>query len=98
MRADLILLALLAFFAAAVLRPPRMRCLPGFHADGVRRSGYFECARPYGCRDMRGPRGGWTSTCDGEDRYGGKLWCTGGTEPILDRDGCTVGCQRGGWP
>ena len=99
MIADVILsfVTALLLLVAVAARPEHGRCAPGFHADGIRRSGYFECARPYGCRDAQGPRGGWTSTCAGEERVGSRIYCTGGTQPVLDGDGVTVGCQRGGW-
>jgi hypothetical protein len=94
-----ILVTLIAFFIAAITAPTRARCdrQLGFHADGARRDGVVECARPFGCRDSRGPRGGWTSTCQGEDRYASEIYCTGIAQPILDTDGVTVGCQPGGW-
>ena len=69
-----ILLTLLTFFIVAVTHPRRVPCLPGFHAEALH-DGVFECARPYGCVDHRGPRGGWTSTCEGEDRYAAAIEC-----------------------
>jgi hypothetical protein len=91
-------IAFVGFFVAAVCRPQSVSCLRGFHVEGVHRDGTFECARPYGCREYRGPRGGFASTCDGEQRYPAVIHCTGGTRGITNYDGDTVGCQPRGWP
>lgn len=95
---DEILLAVLSaivLLAASVVRPHRASCPQGFHNDGVRlETGRFDCRRPPGLPD-------WTGT--GVDRgevppgtLSGRIYCTGGTMPVVVSSR-VVGCQRGGW-
>jgi hypothetical protein len=93
-----VVLTLIAFLMTAIGRPTHMRfCSLSFHVEAARADGSFQIARPFGCYDYIGPNGGWTSRCAGEIRVCANLYCTGGTRAIIDADGCTVGCQRGGW-
>jgi hypothetical protein len=98
MTGPLVVLAKLAITViAAITRPQHARCPDGYHVERARADGTYECARPYGCRDRAGARGGWDSTCEGEQRFRGELYCTGGTRAITNADGATVGCQPHGW-
>ncbi len=81
-----------AFLTAVVLivgialHPTRVRCPTGWFAEGVRPSGSFQCSRP--------PPGGENDATTPPGRIGGRVWCTGGTVPVLADDGRTVGCMR----
>lgn len=83
-------------FAAAVRRPSQARCPDGWRVDGVSPRGDFTCDEPYGCRDMRSARGGWTSTCDGALELRSRIYCTGTSRAIVVA-GEAVGCQPRGW-
>jgi hypothetical protein len=87
------LLTLAAFAYAIAMHPSRATCPTGWYTSQVRRDGVYRCARPYGCREYRGPRGGWTSECAGADEVSGVVYCTGGARAVT-ADGLTVGCQR----
>lgn len=74
---------------SAVTQPSSARCPAGWYLNGVRQTGVYECRRaPGGAPDRTVDRLGW---------YRSRVWCTGGTRPIVvleDREARTVGCQR----
>lgn len=105
MIADLLLplVTIVMLLVGTVTRPTRARCPQGFHmVDGVRTAdgplghrGSFRCARP--------PIGGDDDVLTGKStaieppgELRGRIYCTGGTMPIVV-ESTTVGCQRGGW-
>lgn len=94
-----ILLSLIVFFVTAVTRPDHARCPDGFHLDGARSDGVYRC-RPRSTLPDRPSRGHEPDDVDDptlDDReLLGRIYCTGGTSPIVV-DEKTVGCQRGGW-
>lgn len=70
--------------------PSRVECPRGWYAEGVRPDGETRC-RPTPARDCP-----TTAQCDDgwlpgalEDR----VWCVGGTVPVVDDDGRVVSCQ-----
>lgn len=86
--------SLILWCAIFVLHPTRAKCPTGWHANGIRPSGVFQCMRrPIG-DDHRNARG---ILIDDSVQPPGvlesQIYCTGGTVPILDDDGATVGCQ-----
>lgn len=95
---DEILLAMVSaivLIAGVAIRPHRAACPQGFSHQGVRlETGRFDCRRPPGKPD-------WTGT--GPDlgvvplgTLSGRIYCTGGTSPVVVSERI-VGCQRGGW-
>ncbi len=85
----------------SIARPTSARCPDGFYlSEGIRTQplgrepvGSFACERP--------PIGGDDDVLTGKStarsRPGvirSRIYCTGGTIPIVRRDGVTVGCQR----
>ncbi len=91
-------ISLAIFFVAAITRPQRATCPPGWWLDeGVRRDGSFACHHMPTGKTERNARGILVdeSTAEpGEIRS--SVYCTGGARPIVV-DGTSVGCQRGGW-
>lgn len=82
---------------ATVIRPTRARCPVGFDLrTGVRRDGHFTCwPAPLGAPHWDARIGAWVD--DGVQpgwRLGGRVVCTGGTEPR--QDGTSVWCARTG--
>ena len=72
--------------------PQRAQCPPGWWlGEGVRASGEYAChaSLPRTCGEDGQP------PCKQPARVRGRIYCTGGTRPIVHPDGRTVGCQRG---
>jgi len=93
----LAILASIAVLAiAAVCRPARARCPIGYDLrTGIRRDGRFACwPNPVGDPEWDGT---WQRPERGKQPDGiihGRIYCTGGAQPITGTDGRTVGCQR----
>ena len=69
----------------------RASCPPGWSVNGIRPSGEYECLgelRPPGC----GEPDATSPPCMRPASSRGRLYCTGGTIPIVV-DHKTVGCQ-----
>lgn len=92
--AILISIAILAI--SSVCRPSRARCPAGYDLrTGIRRSGHFECwPSPDGDPDYDGTWQRPERSVQREDVLTGRIYCTGGAQPIAGDDGSTVGCQR----
>lgn len=75
-------------------RPRGARCPQGWYVDGIRPTGRFDCARTPGGDIMYDGAGGYPDRAvDLPGRLGGRLYCTGGSHPIVVNER-TVGCQR----
>lgn len=85
-------LALIAI--CALVHPSRMDCPAGWHNNGVRPAGHFECTQaPVGDPDWDGT---WQRPERGYIPDGvlhGRIYCTNGFQPIVVNER-TVGCQR----
>jgi hypothetical protein len=94
----LALLSSIVLLVASMTRPDRASCPPGFAlTEGVRADGRFTCHAIPSARWTRGPRGGWVDVSpDDNDKIESRVYCTGGTRPVVVR-GVAVSCQRGGW-
>jgi hypothetical protein len=86
---------------AFVIRPTSARCPEHWHHSGIRPSGDFECTRePVGSKDMDGTWQHPERSVVPPGALQGRIYCTGGTEPIVVTDRATrsaartVGCQR----
>ena len=89
------LVTTLLLVTAAITQQDTASCASGWTLiEGVRRSGDFVCekAPPITCGEPTGPYE--NVPCPPAPRYGSKIYCTGGAEPVIDDDGRTVGCQR----
>lgn len=93
------LLTFWAIMVGCVLRPRAARCPESFDLrTGVRADGRFECwPRPSGPLDYDGTWGKPDRSVQPEGVIGGRIWCKGGTRPVVV-DARAVGCQPGGWP
>lgn len=88
----LVTFALLAL--AFALRPSAASCPPGRDLrTGIRRDGRFECwSAPVGDPDWDGTWGRPERGVQAEDAIGSRIFCTGGSVPIVV-DARRVGCQ-----
>lgn len=83
-----------------VTRPRTARCGVGMYVNGVRPSGLYECRRVPGGNPLYDGAAGYPNrTVNRPGWCRGRIWCTGGTHPIVvlarrDRDARIVGCQR----
>lgn len=84
-------LGTLALLVAIVVAPPIARCRDGFYVEGVRPSGKSTCREipPPGCGEPK-----WTPPCPEPRTMPIRIYCTGGTVPLVLDDGETIGCQR----
>lgn len=83
---------------ACVMHPvrhiTRAQCPPTMFVNGIRPSGFFQCLpKPGGDPDDDGIIGHPDLAADPDGELYGRLWCTGGSHPIIV-DSRTVGCQR----
>ncbi len=76
---------------AAVVQPARAECPVGWHVANLKPSGAFSCGKA--------PARGTCETTAGcneparDPEIAGRIYCTGGRQPIQGYDGRTVGCQ-----
>ena len=76
------------FMAAIVIHPSRARCPRGYVLDmGIREDGVYSCAP-----ELRGTD---AKPYQPPGFYQSRIYCTGGTLPVITDEGRTVGCQRG---
>lgn len=76
----------------AWMTPTRASCPAGWWVEGIRPSGAYDCLSPVPpcCGDATGPCE--KIPCPKLDRIDGRIYCTGGSIPIVV-DNATVGCQ-----
>lgn len=78
-------------------RPTRATCPKGWSlALGIRVDGTFACRPAIVGGDDDVLTGGTTSVQPPGTIYR-RIYCTGGSLPVINASGLTVGCQRGGW-
>lgn len=90
------IVTLIVLFTVAVIRPERIRAPVGYNVEGVRPDGSttIRVAPPRSCGEPIPPN---NQPCTHRDRsFGARIYCTGGTLPIVV-DERTIGCQRGGY-
>lgn len=81
-------------------RPAVARCPVGAYVNGVRPSGAYECRRAPGGDPLYDGAAGYPDRAvDRPGWYIGRIYCTGGSHPIVvlaarDGDARSVGCQR----
>lgn len=94
------LLSIALLCCSIVTRPSTAACPMGSYVNGVRPSGVYECRRkPSGNPLYDGAAGYPDRTVDRPGWYRGRIYCTGGSRPIVvlayrDGDARVVGCQR----
>lgn len=94
--AELVVAFAAAVALGALVHPMSARCQRGFYVDGVTPAGHYRChripARRYEeDRDQRPYRA--MPDLPGEDfEYGGEIYCTGGTVPVVVNE-AVVSCQ-----
>jgi hypothetical protein len=91
-----ILISIIVLAAAAVCRPTHASCPIGYDLrTGIRRTGDFECwPVPVGDPDWDGTWQRPERSVQPDGVLEGRLYCTGGMQPLAGDDGRTVGCQR----
>lgn len=90
---DVPLIAILLYALFALTRPVQLQCPPGYFVEGVRPTGASRCLEDMpGGPDCRGARACTDERVQRELPL--QIYCTGGTCPIVGRDGRTIGCQR----
>jgi hypothetical protein len=81
-----------------LMQPAAALCIQGWYLNGVHPDGVYECLRAPGGDPLYDGAGGFPDrTVDRPGWYRGRVYCTGGTHPIVvleDREARTVGCQR----
>ena len=93
----LIVLNIIVLLCIAFARPKTATCPQGWWLpEGLRRTGEFVC-RPQAIGGDDDVLTGRSTAIQPSGELHGRIYCTNGTEPIIRRDGVTVGCQRGGW-
>jgi len=92
-----VFISVLVLGVTSITKPSTARCPKGWSlSTGIRRSGDFSCwPAPVGGNDD--VLTGRQTAIQPPGELRGKIYCTGGTEPIVGYDGVSVGCQRGGW-
>ena len=92
------LASIVLMLCAFVLRPDHARCPAGWYASGLHPSGEFKClVAPTGDPEIDGWRGGPDATVEHPGWLRSRIYCTGGTHPIVvlsDLEARTVGCSR----
>ncbi len=90
-------LTLVMLCCSGLVRPRVARCPVGFYVNGVRPSGVYECRRVPGGNPLYDGAAGYPDrTVDRPGWYRSRIWCTGGSVPIVvleDREARTVGCS-----
>ncbi len=93
-----IMLAFASLFllcAAMIARPNSARCPRTFYDEGIRPSGEYTCRRTPIGGDHRNSRGVLIDdSFEPRGALHSRIYCTGGTRPIANDDGVSVGCQR----
>ena len=85
-------IVLLLWSSAA--KPTHAQCPVGWYVDGAQPSGVFSCAKTPP-RDVCDSKAGCGAADQEPDPHvTSRLYCTGGTVPIVALDGRSVGCQR----
>lgn len=88
------LATVLVLCLAMATQPRRASCPVGWYVNGIRPTGSFECRPiPIGNPDYDGTWGKPDRSIERPGAILGRLYCTGGTHPIV-RNERTVGCQR----
>lgn len=93
-------LSLAMLCCSAVTRPRAARCADGFYVNGIRPSGVYECRRAPGGNPLYDGAAGYPDrTVDRPGWYRSRIYCTGGSRPIVvlaqrDRDARVVGCTK----
>jgi len=78
----------------ALYEPNRGGCPAGWHHEGIRKTGRYECVRaPVGSMDFDGTWGKPDRSYVPPGRVESRIYCTGGAQPIVVNER-TVGCQR----
>ncbi len=97
MRIEDLLAAIASLLVAAsttCCEPQRGGCPAGWHHDGVRRDGRYECVRaPIGSMDDDGTWGRPDRSRVPPGIVRSRIYCTGGAVPIVVSER-VVGCQR----
>jgi hypothetical protein len=70
----------------------RARCPQGWRHEGIRPSGDYRC-KPSLVGGERDPAGGIDTAVQPAGEIGGRIYCTGGSVPVVI-DYRTVGCTR----
>lgn len=85
---------LLAVVVSTFGCPDHARCVAGWYLNGVRPSGEFECRPVLGdaASDLDDARA--RRDFHDERAVRGRIYCTGGSHPVIGADGASVGCQR----
>jgi hypothetical protein len=87
-----VILTLVVLCLDFAMWPHTGTCPRAGYVDGVEPSGAYRCRIPFGCMDVRGPRGGWTSDCDGALEYWRRVHCEASERAVVDLRGI-VRCQ-----
>lgn len=90
-----LVLSLFGLAWGVAAQPDRADCGPDMFSDGIRPSGAYTCLRkPGGDPRFDGAGGSPDRTIDRPGWRVGRIWCTGGTQPVAWSDGRHYGCQR----
>jgi hypothetical protein len=90
------IVSVLTILVCCALQPTHARCPRGWYLDdGVRRSGVYTCGRDLvGDPNRDGTYGRPDISVKPPGEIWGRIYCTGGSHPIVSDDNVTVGCQR----
>lgn len=88
------LASVLLLCCAAATRPRVAWCPPDWYVNGVRPSGLYECRRAPGGEPLYDGAAGYPDrTVDRPGWLVGRIYCTGGSRPVVVTER-VVGCQR----
>jgi len=85
---------------SVIVQPARAECWPGWYVANLRPSGAYTCHRVPGGDTLYDGAGGFPDrTVDRTGEVHGRIYCTGGSHPIVvlahrEADARVVGCQR----
>lgn len=85
------LISALVLLVMGLVLPHRATCPDGYYASGVRPDGRSTCREIPPTRDCGEPK--WSPPCPEPRSFPIRIYCTGGTIPLVDAAGVTISCQ-----